>query len=78
MDNAHFCADCTESPCANVSTALEVAREYGGVDGDHHKAWVIDQMVRALTGDGYAAFVANARAGADGPESYEWSAGVAP
>lgn len=29
--------------------ALEIARRYGQIDGDHHKAWVIDQMVRALT-----------------------------
>jgi hypothetical protein len=36
---------------------LEVAQRHGGTDGDHHKAWVIDQMVRALTGDGYDKFV---------------------
>jgi hypothetical protein len=78
MDSAHFCADCTESPCANVSAALEVARAYGGIDGDHHKAWVIDQMVRALTGGDYAKFVTNARSGDDGPETYEWSEGIAP
>jgi hypothetical protein len=35
-------------------------------------------MVRALTGDGYAAFVAKARAGQDGPETYEWNEGIAP
>ena len=29
--------------------ALEIAVRYGQIDGDHHKAWVIDQMVRALT-----------------------------
>jgi len=33
-----------------IGKALELAVAYGGVDGDHHKAWVIDQMVRALTG----------------------------
>ena len=32
-----------------VRNALEVA--VGGIaDGDHHKMWIIDQMVRALTG----------------------------
>lgn len=30
--------------------ALEFAVQYGGIDGSHHKDWVIDQMVRALTG----------------------------
>lgn len=33
----------------DVSKALAVAMQYGSIDGDHHKAWVIDQMVRALT-----------------------------
>lgn len=26
--------------------ALDIAKRYGGIDGDHHKAWVIDQMCR--------------------------------
>ncbi len=30
--------------------ALQIAAECGGIDGAHHKQWVIDQMVRALTG----------------------------
>ena len=63
---------------AQVDEALELARLYGGIDGDHHKAWVIDQMVRALTGDDYPAFVADAKDGENGPESYEWSEGIAP
>lgn len=29
--------------------ALLLACECGQTDGDHHKAWVIDQMVRCLT-----------------------------
>lgn len=58
--------------------ALELARKYGGIDGDHHKAWVIDQMVRALTGDKYAEFVAGSKVGEDGPDTYEWNEGIAP
>ncbi len=34
----------------NVLGAIEVAVRYGGIDGAHHKAWVVDQMVRQLTG----------------------------
>ena len=30
--------------------ALTYVSTYGGIDGGHHKMWVIDQMVRALTG----------------------------
>ena len=32
-----------------IKEALDVANSYGGIDGDHHKMWVIDQMVRILT-----------------------------
>jgi hypothetical protein len=34
----------------NMAEALAIAMRYGGIDGAHHKDWVIDQMVRALTG----------------------------
>lgn len=33
-----------------IQKALDIAVRYGGNDGAHHKDWVIDQMVRALTG----------------------------
>jgi hypothetical protein len=65
-------------PQPDVERALQIAREDGGIAGDHHKAWVIDQMVRALTGDRYAAFVEDAKRGEDGPETYEWNEGIAP
>lgn len=38
------------NPNVRIRTALEYAIKYGGIDGAHHKDWVIDQMVRALTG----------------------------
>lgn len=61
-----------------IDAALELARAYGGIDGSHHKAWVIDQMVRALTGSSYEQFVVDAKDGEDGPETYEWDEGIAP
>ena len=39
----------TDDLQTRIDNALEHAAN-GQVDGDHHKAWVIDQMVRALTG----------------------------
>lgn len=33
-----------------ILRALGIAAQYGQTDGDHHKAWVIDQMIRALLG----------------------------
>lgn len=59
--------------------AIELAVRFGGIDGDHHKAWVIDQMVRILAGDEqYQQIVAEARDGEDGPETYGWEEGIAP
>lgn len=61
-----------------IETALQIARRYGGIDEAHHKAWVIDQMVRALTGPDYDAWVRVGRAGENGPETYDWDEGIAP
>jgi hypothetical protein len=33
-----------------IDQAVKLAREVGGIAGDHHKAWVICQMVEMLTG----------------------------
>lgn len=33
-----------------IAAALEIANDFAGADGDHHKTYCIDQMVRALTG----------------------------
>jgi hypothetical protein len=52
-----------------IQNALVIARRYGWIDGDHHKAWVIDQMVRALTGSEYATWI---------KRSVDWSEGIAP
>jgi len=61
-----------------IRNAVDIAVQYGGFDGAHHKAWVIDQMVRALTSEDYARVVAEAKAGDEGPETYESDVGIAP
>lgn len=61
-----------------VEKALEIALRYGGIDGAHHKMWVIDQMVRALTGENYERWVREACDGEDGPNTYTWDEGIAP
>lgn len=58
--------------------AVSVAVQWGGIDGEHHKQWVIDQMVRALMGDGYERWVKDVCAGEDGPDTYSWDEGIAP
>ena len=78
-DNARLRADLEQAKAA-TDRALELAVQYGGIDGDHHKAWVIDQMVRALlvTEPVYAQFVKDACDGEDGPDTYAWDTGVIP
>ena len=44
------------NPEARIKRALEIAFQDAGVDGEHHKMWVIDQMVRVLTGSPAALF----------------------
>ena len=84
-----------------IARALDFA-DSGQVDGEHHKAWAIDQMVRALLAcpivtrtatdhrgwsydyeaqgesEEYRRFVAEYRAGEDGPETYTWDEGIPP
>lgn len=59
-----------------IKEALERAK-WGSFDGGHHKMWVIDQMVRILTGDNYHVWVSSFE-GEDGPDTYEWDEGIAP
>lgn len=67
-----------EELAAAIQTALEIAARFGGRDTSHHKAWVIDQMCRALAGDGYGAYVAGVCAGENGPDTYTWDEGITP
>ena len=61
-----------------INQAIETAVKYGGIDGDHHKAWVIDQIVRILAGDQYSKIIKEACNGEDGPDTYDWNIGIAP
>jgi hypothetical protein len=61
-----------------VAAALEIIERYGGIDGEHHKMWVIDQIARALLGDAYPQWVVDMKAGEDGPNTYDWDEGIAP
>lgn len=57
--------------------ALDLIYKYGGIDGAHHKAWVLDQIVRVLADD-YDDWVRIAMAGADGPSTYTYDTGISP
>lgn len=75
-----------------IETALRYLYEYGGIDGAHHKAWTLDQVLRALTGcvpdeygymhepsAGYLKWMERyEEADENGEPQYEWDAGIAP
>lgn len=63
---------------ARIDAAIAFAVQHGVVVGDHHKAWVIDQMVRILAGDKYEHIVKEAKDGEDGPDTYDWDEGLSP
>lgn len=61
-----------------IGEALDVARGFGTPDEAHHAAWVIDQMVRNLTGDSYEEWIRLAKLGDNGPDTYGWNEGIPP
>jgi hypothetical protein len=61
-----------------IERALDLISSYGGIDGAHHKAWVLDQVVRELTRGGYPSWLIQQTKGEDGPDTYEWDEGIAP
>lgn len=54
--------------------AIDIAYEYSQVDGEHHKTWCIDQIVRALTDNNYNEFVKEYENNGE----YKWNVGIAP
>lgn len=57
--------------------ALDLISKYGGIDGDHHKQWVLDQVIRVLAPD-YEEWIKEYEFGENGPDTYTWDAGIAP
>jgi hypothetical protein len=57
-----------------IEAAANMIIDYGGIDGGHHKQWVLDQTLRILLGDGYQQWLSNYCE--DG--RYEWDEGIAP
>ena len=61
-----------------IEAAVKIAWQYGQIDGNHHKMWVIDQMVRTLLGEKeYREWVVNYEK-PDGEDYWEWDIGIAP
>ena len=65
-----------------IDKALELAWQYGQIDGSHHRVWAIDQMVRALIGneEDYKKWVEayEAPLSENEDDRYEWDTGIIP
>ena len=65
-----------------IDKALKIAWDCSQIDGAHHKAWAIDQMVRALCGneEEYEKWVAKYEepVSDDHDDYYAWDTGIAP
>ena len=62
-----------------ITKAVEIISNYGGLDGGHHKQWVLDQVMKVLMGPAvYEQWLAKYCSGEDGPDTHEWDVGIAP
>lgn len=61
-----------------IEKVLELIFQYGQTDGEHHKAWIIDQVVRILTGEKYKEWIKEYIYDEETGESYSWYKGIAP
>ena len=67
-----------ENRSPGCNAALDVVWQYGTTDEAHHKQWVIDQMLRALLGNDYDAWIDSLMRDESGDVVYEWDTGIAP
>ncbi len=58
--------------------ALELAYRFGRFDGEGNKAWLVDQMVRALMGCRYEAWVKSVQLDGGDFLVYTWDEGTEP
>ena len=59
---------------SRITAATALVDRYGMTAGEHHQQWLIDQILRALLGEGYDAWVA----AYNKPGYVTWDTGIAP
>lgn len=66
-------------PHEAINKVVKLASDGLWCDGDHHKQWYLEQILRVLFGEHYDQAVAAMTADEDGnPNTYNWEPGVAP
>jgi hypothetical protein len=68
----------TDNDDKRIDDAVDVILRWGSFDDAHHKQWALDQALRALLGDGYAARVARENDERVSAGYDPWEEGVAP
>lgn len=61
--------------------AMSLIFQYGGIDGGHHKQWLLDQVLTILAGDEYEGLITEWEKpdeGDDPDDFYTWDTGIAP
>jgi hypothetical protein len=70
------------SETARIREVLDLILQYGGIDGVHHKQWVLDQIVRILTINegGYKYWCEEYAGDPEDEENYygDWDVGIPP
>src|SRR3954469_12591 len=63
-----------------IEAIKDLASRYAGIDGEHHKQWLIDQIIRVVLAGDYQDFIAeyNNFKDQDGKSYGEWDEGIAP
>jgi hypothetical protein len=61
-----------------IEETVEFAFEYGDIDGEHHKQWIIDQMIRILLGPEYSVWVDRHNTYNATQDHPPWDTGIAP
>lgn len=61
-----------------IKKVLELIFQYGQIDGEHHKMWVIDQTVRILAGKKYDKWINDYIYDEETGDCYSWNKGIAP
>lgn len=59
-------------------SAIDLIMRYGGIDGSHHKQWLLDQVLRVLSENNYDNLIKEYCDGEDGEFTYSWDEGIAP
>lgn len=73
-----------EALISRLKEVENILFQYSQIDGEHHKAWVIDQITRAVFADSYDVFVNYYEYFDELADSYsdfklyEWDTGIAP